>query len=112
MIGKTMGHYQITGQLGKGGMGVVSQTNDHKLGRDVAIKVLQEELAHNSERIARFQREAKLFASLNHHNIAAIHELEEFSAPELRHQRIPQNKNVAVSRSRPETLHFSRRRVK
>src|SRR5512147_678658 len=77
MIGKTLGHYQITSQLGKGGMGEVFQAKDQKLGRDVAIKVLPEEFAKDSDRVARFQREAKLLASLNHPNIAAIHGLEE-----------------------------------
>ncbi len=77
MIGKTLGHYQITSQLGKGGMGEVYQANDKKLGRDVAIKVLPEEFARDADRVARFQREAKLLASLNHPNIAAIYGLEE-----------------------------------
>lgn len=77
MIGRTLGHYQITGQLGKGGMGEVYQAKDHVLGRDVAIKVLPEEFARDADRVARFQREAKLLASLNHPNIATIHGLEE-----------------------------------
>jgi len=77
MIGKTLGHYQITSQLGKGGMGEVFQAKDQVLGRDVAIKVLPEEFARDADRVARFQREAKLLASLNHPNIAAIHGLEE-----------------------------------
>jgi Tol biopolymer transport system component len=77
MIGKTLGHYQITSQLGKGGMGEVFQAKDQKLGRDVAIKVLPEEFARDADRVARFHREAKLLASLNHPNIAAIHGLEE-----------------------------------
>jgi serine/threonine protein kinase len=76
MIGKTLGHYQITNQLGKGGMGEVYQAKDRKLGRDVAIKVLPEEFARDSDRVARFQREAKVLASLNHPNIAAIYGLE------------------------------------
>jgi eukaryotic-like serine/threonine-protein kinase len=79
MIGKTLAHYEITGQLGKGGMGEVYQAKDRKLGRDVAIKVLPEEFAKDADRVARFQREAKLLASLNHTNIAAIHGLEESS---------------------------------
>jgi serine/threonine protein kinase len=79
MIGKTLGNFEITGQLGKGGMGEVYHAKDRKLGRDVAIKVLPEEFAHNPERVARFQREAKVLASLNHPNIAAIHGLEEFA---------------------------------
>jgi serine/threonine-protein kinase len=77
MIGKTLGHYQITSQLGKGGMGEVYQAKDQVLGRDVAIKVLPQEFAADADRVARFQREAKLLASLNHPNIAAIHGLEE-----------------------------------
>jgi serine/threonine protein kinase/Tol biopolymer transport system component len=77
MIGKSLAHYEITRQLGKGGMGVVYRAKDQKLGRDVAIKVLPEEFARDTDRIARFQREAKLLASLNHPNIAAIHGLEE-----------------------------------
>ena len=77
MIGKTLAHYEITSQLGKGGMGVVYQAKDLTLGRDVAIKVLPEEFARDTDRVARFQREAKLLASLNHPNTAAIHGLEE-----------------------------------
>jgi serine/threonine protein kinase len=77
MIGKTLSHYQITSQLGKGGMGEVYQAKDQKLGRDVAIKVLPEEFARDADRLARFEREAKLLASLNHPNIAAIYGLEE-----------------------------------
>jgi len=77
MVGKTLSHYEITSQLGKGGMGEVYHAKDHKLGRDVAIKVLPEEFAKDTDRVARFQREAKLLASLNHPNIAAIHGLEE-----------------------------------
>jgi len=76
MIDKTLGHYQITSQLGKGGMGEVYQAKDQVLGRDVAIKVLPEEFARDADRVARFQREAKVLASLNHPNIAAIHGLE------------------------------------
>jgi serine/threonine protein kinase len=60
MMGKTLGHYQITSQLGKGGMGEVHQAKDQKLGRDVAMKVVPEEFARDAERVARFQREAKL----------------------------------------------------
>jgi len=76
-IGQSLSHYSITGKIGKGGMGEVYRAKDQKLGRDVAIKVLPDEFARDSDRIARFQREAKLLASLNHPNIAAIHGLEE-----------------------------------
>jgi len=77
MIGKTLAHYEITSQIGKGGMGEVYRVTDTKLGREVAIKVLPREFAKDVDRVARFQREAKLLASLNHPNIAAIHGLEE-----------------------------------
>ena len=77
MIGKTLGHYKITSQLGKGGMGEVYQAKGLKPGRDVAIKVLPEEFTKDADRVARFQREATLLASLNHPNIAAIYGLEE-----------------------------------
>jgi serine/threonine protein kinase/Tol biopolymer transport system component len=77
MIGKSLVHYEITSEIGRGGMGEVYQAKDTKLGRDVAIKVLPEEFAMDHDRVARFQREAKLLASLNHPNIASIHGLEE-----------------------------------
>ncbi len=77
MIGKTLGNFVCTALIGKGGMGEVYRAKDRRLGRDVAIKVLPEEFARDADRVARFQREAKLLASLNHPNIAAIHDLEE-----------------------------------
>jgi eukaryotic-like serine/threonine-protein kinase len=76
-IGQSLSHYSIVEKIGKGGMGEVFRAKDQKLGRDVAIKVLPEEFAKDADRVARFQREAKLLASLNHPNIAAIHGLEE-----------------------------------
>ena len=75
--GTKLSHYEILSQIGKGGMGEVYRAKDQKLGRDVAIKVLPEEFAKDADRVARFQREAKLLASLNHPNIAAIYGLEE-----------------------------------
>jgi serine/threonine protein kinase len=77
LIGKTLGNFTLEAQIGKGGMGEVYRAKDQKLGRDVAIKVLPEEFAKDADRVARFQREAKLLASLNHPNIAAIYGLEE-----------------------------------
>ena len=75
--GHKLAHYEILEPIGKGGMGEVYRARDGKLGRDVAIKVLPEELAGDDERLARFEREAKLLASLNHPNIASIHGFEE-----------------------------------
>src|SRR6202521_1857536 len=74
--GTRLGSYEIAAQIGAGGMGEVYQAHDTKLGRDVAIKVLPEAFAHDPERLSRFQREAKMLASLNHPNIATIHGLE------------------------------------
>ena len=74
---QTLGHYQLESQLGAGGMGIVYQATDTRLGRQVAIKLLHESFAKDPERLARFDREARLLASLNHSNIAAIHGLEE-----------------------------------
>ncbi len=79
MVGKTLGHYEILEPLGKGGMGEVYRARDTKLDRDVAIKVLHENLAADSALLARFEREARLLAALNHPNIAVIHGLEEAS---------------------------------
>src|SRR5512136_3367299 len=77
MIGKALAHYEITAPIDRGGMGEVFKAKDQKLGREVAIKILPEEFAKDMDRVARFQREAKLPASLNHPNIAAIYGLEE-----------------------------------
>jgi serine/threonine-protein kinase len=77
MIGKTLGHYEIREPLGAGGMGEVYRARDTRLDRDVAIKVLPADFSSDPERLARFEREAKLLASLNHPNIAAIYGLED-----------------------------------
>ncbi|TDI44942.1 MAG: serine/threonine-protein kinase [Acidobacteria bacterium] len=75
--GTRLAHYEILEPIGKGGMGEVYRARDGKLGRDVAIKVLPEAFAEDTERLKRFQREAKVLASLNHPNIAAIYGLEQ-----------------------------------
>jgi serine/threonine-protein kinase len=77
MIGQNLSHYRIEEELGKGGMGIVYRATDSKLGRQVAIKVLPESFAQDPERLARFEREARMLAALNHPNIAAIHGIEE-----------------------------------
>jgi serine/threonine protein kinase len=76
MIGKTLAHYEITARLGAGGMGEVWRATDIRLDREVALKLLPEEFAKDPDRMARFEREAKVLASLNHPNIATLYGLE------------------------------------
>ncbi len=75
--GSRLANYAIVELIGRGGMGEVYRARDERLGRDVAIKVLPEEFASDKERLARFEREAKLLASVNHPGIATLHGLEE-----------------------------------
>ncbi len=70
--GTTLGPYQVTAKIGEGGMGEVYQARDTKLDRDVALKVLPEAFTSDPDRLARFEREAKVLASLNHPNIGAF----------------------------------------
>ncbi|MBE0712414.1 MAG: protein kinase, partial [Candidatus Aminicenantes bacterium] len=77
------GHYEIIEKLGQGGMGEVYRALDKNLGRQVAIKILPEDLSTDLERLARFEREAKLLAVLNHPNIASIYGLEESAGRRL-----------------------------
>ena len=76
-VGTRLGPYQILDPIGAGGMGEVYRAKDTKLDREVAIKVLSEALAHDPERMARFEREAKMLAALNHPNIAQIYGVED-----------------------------------
>ena len=78
-IGSQLGSHEILSALGKGGMGEVWRARDSKLGREVAIKTLPAEFASDGDRLARFEREARLLASLNHPNIASIYGLDEFA---------------------------------
>src|SRR5712692_11158406 len=75
--GTRLGPYEILAPLGAGGMGEVYRARDTKLDRDVAIKVLPTALAHHPDRLARFEREAKVLAALNHPNIAMFYGLED-----------------------------------
>src|SRR6476620_985506 len=76
LAGTRLGAYEVTSLLGQGGMGTVYRGRDTRLDRDVAIKVLLDSVAHDPDRLARFEREARLLASLNHPNIAQIYGLE------------------------------------
>ena len=75
--GTKIGPYEVIGLIGQGGMGEVWQARDTKLDRDVALKVLPEAFTSDPDRLARFEREAKILASLNHPNIGSIYGLEE-----------------------------------
>ena len=71
--GTRIGHYEVAGAIGSGGMGEVYRARDTKLGREVALKVLPDSFAHDTDRLARFKREAQVLASLNHPHIAQIY---------------------------------------
>ena len=77
MLGKTLSHYSVSTLIGRRSTGEVYQARDKRLRRNLTIKVLPEELAKDADRLARFQRETKMLASLNQSNIASIYALEE-----------------------------------
>ena len=77
LTGRRLGVYQVQERIGAGGMGEVYRARDTRLGRDVAIKILPAVFTSDPERLARFEREARVLASLNHPNIATIHGVEE-----------------------------------
>ena len=131
MIGRTLAHYRITAAIGAGGMGEVYRATDTKLGRDVAIKVLPETFASDPERLARFEREARLLASLNHPNIAHVYGFEaavldngakahvlvmelvegEDLGERLKRGRIPVAEALEVARQIAEALEEAQRRA-
>jgi serine/threonine-protein kinase len=77
MVGTTLGHYRIVDKIGEGGMGEVYRAHDERLDREVALKVLPAEVSSDPDRLARFEREAKAVAALNHPNIVTLHTIEE-----------------------------------
>ena len=93
--GTRLGSYEITAQLGVGGMGEVYRAHDPKLGREVAIKVLPEDFAENPERLARFEREARSLAALNHPNIATVHGFEKDGSTHFLVMELAQGEDLA-----------------
>jgi hypothetical protein len=75
MIGKVLGHYRVLEKIGSGGMGEVYRASDERLGRDVALKMLKPSLAHDQDRLRRFEQEARAAAALSHPNIVAIYDI-------------------------------------
>jgi Tol biopolymer transport system component len=113
MIGKKLGHYRITAQIGAGGMGEVFRAQDLTLGRDVALKLLPAEFADDPERLARFRREAALLAALNHPNIATLHGLETDEGVHFLVMEVVEGEDLAARLSRgplavAEALHVAR----
>jgi eukaryotic-like serine/threonine-protein kinase len=110
--GDKLGSYEITGLLGRGGMGEVYRARDARLKRDVAIKALPKEFSRDPDRVSRFQREAELLAALNHPNIAAIYNLEESSGSQYLVLELVEGETLAdrLSRDRlsiAEALHIA-----
>jgi eukaryotic-like serine/threonine-protein kinase len=123
--GTKIGSYEIIAEIGKGGMGEVYRARDGKLGRDVALKVLPEAFARDAERMARFQREAKVLASLNHPNIASIYGLEDSGATHalvmelvegptladrIEQARIPIDESLGIARQIADALEYAHER--
>jgi serine/threonine protein kinase len=117
--GTTIGSYEIAAPLGAGEMGEVYRARDTKLGREVALKILPDVFAADPERLARFEREAQVLASLNHPNIAIIHGVEETNgiralvlelvegdtlADRIARSRIPIEEALPLARQIAETL--------
>lgn len=115
----SLGHYNLEEKLGEGGMGVVYRARDSVLGREVAVKVLPENLATDADRLARLEREARLLASLSHPNIAMIHGMEQSNgirylvlelvpgetlADRLAHAALPVAESLEVCRQIAEAL--------
>ena len=125
MIGKTISHYRATVRLGAGGMGEVYQATDSRLGREVALKVLRDDIARDADGLARFEREARVLAGLQHSNIAVIHGFEEAGgvralvmelvlgstlAERIAQGRLPLEEALPVARQVAEALEYAHER--
>jgi serine/threonine protein kinase/tetratricopeptide (TPR) repeat protein len=94
LIGTTLSHYEITAKLGEGGMGEVWRATDTSLNREVAVKVLPEEMAADPDRLERFKREAQAIAALNHPNIVTIYSVEEADGVNLLTMELIEGKSL------------------
>ncbi len=102
MVGRRLGAYQVRERIGVGGMGEVYRAHDTKLGRDVAIKILPPHFTSDPDRLARFEREARVLASLNHPHIGAIYGLEEADGIQRAGSRAGRRRHARQShRARP-----------
>src|SRR5687767_12594816 len=104
MAGRRLGVYHLQGLLGAGGMGEVYRAHDTRLGRDVAIKILPQIFTADADRLARFEREARVLASLNHPNIGAIYGLEEADGVRALVLELVEGETLAERIRRPEGL--------
>lgn len=93
--GRRLGAYEIVATLGAGGMGEVHRARDTRLGRDIALKLLPQEVASSPERLARFEREARIVASLNHPNIVTLHSIEEAEGVRFLTMELVEGRNLA-----------------
>jgi len=96
LVGRTLAHYRVVSRLGAGAMGEVYRATDSRLARDVAIKVLPSDVARDAERLERFEREAKVLASLNHPNIAAIYGFENAQEPPFLAMELVEGEDLAA----------------
>src|SRR5512134_2417840 len=102
--GRLISQYRLVEKIGEGGMGVVWKATDTVLDRSVAIKILPEAVSEDPERLARFEREAKLLASLNHPNIATIHGLHHAEGVHFLAMELVQGEDLAVKLKRGGAL--------
>src|SRR5438552_7963448 len=94
--GTHLGPYQILGPLAAGGMGEVYRAHDSRLGRDVAVKVLPDAVASSADRLARFEREARTVAALNHPNIVVLHSIEEVAGTRFLTMELIEGRDLAT----------------